>query len=432
MPVGDATRHRGALVLQGGPRSGIWSWTAGDWEVLNDYLDAYLQHEELRNAFDSLKGFHEVLFATLPLGVLAVDRMGRVTYISPPAQEILGYRQGEAIGADCLRILRPVGTEDNPLLLGLRGKVTTVELYITDREGKEKPVWMRMARIPGRPGEGPRGLLAMIRDTSEERTFEEEQRRRERLASIGELSAGVAHEIRNPLTGIGNCAQVLRDRLAPDDPRLRFVSIILDETSRLNRIVESLLSFARPGRPQLQESTIVDLLKRVLELEAELHRQQGITAELKVRGRIPMIFIDPEQVAQVFLNVVRNAGEAMPSGGRLTLDCSVLRRRTHLRRGTGRRKTDQIRYDRTVPLRRFVQVRVSDTGRGIPQDIVPRVFDPFFTTRAKGTGLGLSITQSIIKEHGGFISVRSIENKGTTISIDLPVERREGERRGNA
>ena len=140
VPVGDATRHRGALVLQGGPRSGIWSWTAGDWEVLNDYLDAYLQHEELRNAFDSLKGFHEVLFATLPLGVLAVDRMGRVTYISPPAQEILGYRQGEAIGADCLRILRPVGTEDNPLLLGLRGKVTTVELYITDREGKEKPV----------------------------------------------------------------------------------------------------------------------------------------------------------------------------------------------------------------------------------------------------------------------------------------------------
>jgi signal transduction histidine kinase len=122
----------------------------------------------------------------------------------------------------------------------------------------------------------------------------------------------------------------------------------------------------------------------------------------------------------------------MPSGGRLTLECSVLRRRTHLRRGTGRRRGDQIRYDRSVPLRRFVQVRISDTGRGIPRDVVPRVFDPFFTTRAKGTGLGLSITQSIVKEHGGFISVRSIENKGTTISIDLPVERRQGERRRNA
>ena len=367
----------------------------------------------------------------MPLGVLAIDRMGRVTYISPPAQEILGYREAEAVGADCVRVFRPVGADTNPLLLGLRGKATTVELFLTDRQGKEKPVWMRMVRIPGRTVEGPRGLLAMIRDTSEERAFEEEQRRRQRLASIGELSAGVAHEIRNPLTGIGNCAQVLRDRMAADDPRLRFVSIILDETSRLNRIVESLLSFARPGRPQLRESAIVDLLKRILELEADVHKQQGITTELKVRARIPKIFIDPEQITQVLLNVIRNAVEAMPSGGRLTLECSVLRRRSHIRRGTGRRSTDQIRYDRTMPLRRFVQVRINDTGRGIPRDVLPRVFDPFFTTRTKGTGLGLSISQSIVKEHGGFISVRSIEHKGTTISIDLPVERRQGERRRN-
>lgn len=429
LPVGDPDRRRGGLIIHAGSRSGIWSWTDEDWKVLVDYLDAYLQQEELRREFDSLKGFHEVLLATLPLGVLAIDRMGRVTYLSPPAQEILGYRQEEAVGADCLRVFRPAGVEENPLILGLRGKATRVDLYILDREGKEKPVWMQMARIPGRPGEGPRGLIAMIRDTSEERAFEEDQRRRERLASIGELSAGVAHEIRNPLTGIGNCAQVLRDRLGPDDPRLRFVSIILDETQRLNRIVESLLSFARPGRPQLKESAVVDVVKQVLTLEAERHKEQGITRELKIRGRIPRIFIDPEQITQVLLNVIRNAVEAMPSGGRLTIDCSVLRRRPHLRRGTGRRRSDRIRYDRAAPMKRFVQLRISDTGRGIPPDVVSRVFDPFFTTRTKGTGLGLSISQSIIKEHGGFISMRSIENKGTTVSIDLPVERRDGERR---
>jgi PAS domain S-box-containing protein len=352
-----------------------------------------------------------------------------VTYLSPPAETILGYKRDQAIGSEYRRIFRPSGIDENPLLQGLRGKAKHVELYITDRQGREKPVWMQMTRIPGRPGEGPRGLIVLIRDTSEDRLFEEEQRRRERLASIGELSAGVAHEIRNPLTGIANCAQVLRDRLTPEDPRLRFVRIILDETSRLNRIVDSLLSFARPGRPSLRESAVTETLKKVLELEDDRFRQQGVAADLKIRGRIPKIFIDPEQITQVLLNVIRNAAEAMPSGGRLSLDCSVIRRRPHRRRGTGQRKTDRIRYSQAAPMRRFVQIRISDSGRGIPRDAVPRVFDPFFTTRSKGTGLGLSISQSIIKEHGGFISLRSMEGKGTTVSIELPVERRHSERR---
>jgi PAS domain S-box-containing protein len=429
LPIGEEEKRRGGLLVHAGPRSAVWRWSSEDWDTLSSYLDAYLQHEALRRAFDSLRGFHEVLLETLPLGVFAIDRSGRVTYLSPPAETILGYKRDDAIGTDYRRIFRPAGVDENPLLQGLRGKAKNVELYIADRQGQEKPVWMQMTRIPGRSGEGPRGLIVLIRDTSEDRLFEEEQRRRERLASIGELAAGVAHEIRNPLTGIANCGQVLRDRLTPDDPRLRFVHIILDETSRLNRIVDSLLSFARPGQPSLRESAVTETLRKVQELEEERACQQGVTTECKIRGRIPRIFIDPEQITQVLLNVIRNALEAMPSGGKLSLECSVIRRRPHRRRGTGQRKTDRIRYSQTIPMRRFVQISVSDTGKGIPRDVVPRVFDPFFTTRTKGTGLGLSISQSIIKEHGGFISLRSIEDKGTTVSIELPVERRQADRR---
>ena len=429
LPVGEGEALRGALLIEAGPRARFWDWGREDWTTLAGYLDAHLRHEQLRGAFASLQGFHEVLLANLPLGVFAIDELGRVTFISPPAEAILGYSREEAVGADCLRIFRPSGVEENPLLLGLQGKASIVDLYISDRHGREKPVWMQMARIPGRPGEKPRGLIAMIRDISEDRAFEEEQRRRERLASIGELSAGVAHEIRNPLTGIGNCAQVIRDRLLPDDPRRRFVQIILDETARLNRIVESLLSFARPGKPHLEECQIVETIQKAVELEQAACAEQGITPEVTARGRIPKIYIDPEQISQVLLNVIRNAIEAMPSGGRLTIECCVIRRKPHLRKGTGQRKTDRIRYDQSVPVRRFVQIRIADSGRGVPRDVVPRVFDPFFTTRAKGTGLGLSISQSIVREHGGFLSLRSIENKGTTISIDLPVERRIAERR---
>jgi PAS domain S-box-containing protein len=429
LAVGEPGHSHGGLLLQAGARSPLWDWPAEDWSALGSLLDAFLQKEQMRRSFDALRGFHEVLLDSLPLGVLAIDAIGRVTFLSRPAEAILGYGRQEALGADCTRIFHPAGVEENPLIQGLRGKETRVELYITDRDGNEKPVWLQMARIPAPPPEKTRGLLVLIRDTTEDRAYEEERRRRERLASIGELSAGVAHEIRNPLTGIGNCAQVLRERIASEDPLQKMVTIILDESARLNRIVESLLSFARPGRPQLREWAVIDSVRHVIELEQGRLGQHGITAEVRVRGRIPAIFIDPDQITQVLLNVVRNAADAMPKGGRLTVEVSVVRRRPHLRRGTGQRKTDRIRYDRVAPLNRYVRVQVTDTGEGIPRDTVPRIFDPFFTTRSKGTGLGLSISQSIVTEHAGFISLHSIEKKGTAISIDLPVERRQGERR---
>jgi PAS domain S-box-containing protein len=427
--IGGEEANLGFLLVQIGPRSRLRGIGRDGWEGLARYLSLELRADDLAGALASFRRFEEVLLRDLPLGVFTIDRIGKVTSLSPRAAEILGFAPEEAVGSDCLRIFRPAGLEENPLSLGLRGKVSRLELYILDREGKEKPVWLQMSRIPDADGGPGAGLLVLIRDNSEERAYEEDRVRRERLASIGELSAGVAHEIRNPLTGIGNCAQVLRDRIAPEDPLQRLVQIILDEAARLNRIVESLLSFARTGRPRLSENAVVDVVRHVVDLEKDRMTQQGITVESKIRGRIPLIFIDPEQITQVLLNIVRNAVEAMPSGGRLTLECSVARRRPYIRRGIGQRRTDRIRYDRRAPTRRYVQVRIADTGRGIPKEAISRVFDPFFTTRPKGTGLGLSISQSIIKEHGGFINMHSIENKGTTVTVDLPVERREGDRR---
>jgi two-component system, NtrC family, sensor histidine kinase AtoS len=427
--IGEGKEVLGLLVVQAGERSIVRRIDRLTWVAIGEKLAQDLRAEQHAHSLDSLRRFNEVLLRDLPVGVFTIDRIGRVTFLSPVAAAILGFEPEEAVGSDCLRIFRPVGVEENPLSLGLKGKASRVELYIIDREGKEKPVWLQMSRIRGAGGEPWAGLLVLIRDTSEERAYEEDRARRERLASIGELSAGVAHEIRNPLTGIGNCAQVLRDRIPPDDPRQRFVQIILDEAARLNRIVESLLSFARPGRPRLSESSVTDVVKRVVELQMDRMEQQGVAVETKIRGRIPPIYIDPEQITQVLLNIVGNAIEAMPSGGRLMLECAVIRRRPYLRRGTGQRRSDRIRYDRRTPMRRYVQVCLVDTGRGIPKEAIARIFDPFFTTRPKGTGLGLSISQSIIKEHGGFINVHSVENKGTTVTVDLPVERREGDRR---
>jgi signal transduction histidine kinase len=437
LPVGEENGRRGALIVKAGPRAAVWRLGSRQWTEVGRQIRAALDREQESDPQEvrSRDDFHEALLSELPLGVLTVDSNGRATYVSPLAGEILGIPPGEGIGADCRPHFECAGLGENPIRLGFAGKLHRFETYLIARDGSERPAWVQMSRIPSSasPPAGRRReageLLILIRDTSEERVIEEETRRRERLASIGELSAGVAHEIRNPLTGIGNCAQVLRDRILPDDPRMRFVQIILDEAARLNRIVDSLLTFARPPRPQLRESDVAEVVRRAFEIEKDRLSKGGISAEFRLRGRLPRIFIDPEQILQVLLNVIRNASDAMPEGGRCDIECAPARRRGHLRRGVGQRKSDRFRAAGEPPAAAYVQVRIGDTGRGIPPDVLPRVFDPFFTTRPKGTGLGLSISQSIVIEHGGFISVRSVQGRGTTVTIDLPVERRRGERR---
>ncbi len=425
-----------ALLVQAGPRAAVWTMGGRKWSEVARRISAGVGEGTAECPSDpgTEDRFHETLVGELPLGVIRIDETGRATYMNPLGEAILGIPPGEGAGADCLPHFETPKLEENPIVLAQEGKLHRFEMYVTDRDGHERPVWVQMTPIPptdsaSRARSRADEMLILLRDTSDERAFDDEMRRRERLASIGELSAGVAHEIRNPLTGIANCAQVLRDRIPADDPRLRFVTIILDEAARLNRIVDSLLTFARPPRPQLRESDLAGVVQRSHDLEKDRLAAAGIAMDVRLRGKIPPIYIDPEQILQVLLNVIRNAAESMPAGGKLILECFLIRRRPHIRRGVGQRRTDRFRPVGDDPAATYVQIRVSDTGRGIPQDVLPRIFDPFFTTRPKGTGLGLSISQSIIIEHGGFISVRSVEGRGTTVSIDLPVERRRGERR---
>ena len=373
--------------------------------------------------------FRLAVAAALPYGFLAVDALGRVTYAGGRASEILGLSEEELLGSDCARVFRPVGLGSHPLLDGLRRLPHPLELYVARPDGREVPVSLQMTRLPGKGGDG-KSLVAFFQDVSEERALEDAERQRDRLAVLGELSAGVAHEIRNPLTGIANCAQVLSEALEPEDSHQRFLKIILDETARLNRIVEGLLSYARPNRPELREAALEDSVRRAIELLRPGLEEKGIRVTFRLSGRIPRTFVDPAQIEQVLLNLLRNAEQAMPSGGELGVEMSVIRRRAHRRRGPGRRATDRVRRGGTEgPLMRFVQVRVSDTGHGIPKELLIRVFNPFFTTRARGTGLGLSLSQSIVREHGGFLTIHSVEGKGTAVHLDLPVERRQGERR---
>lgn len=417
----DDGRPLGAVLLDEPPARRLA-------EVADRTVGLMLREALLAHQLAGLHDFTRALVDTLGQGVLAVDEEGRVTYLNRAGEQVLGFAPGQALGLDCTRVLRPAVGDRHPLLEGLSGRLRGVHLYAAGLQGRDVPLAIEMRQIAGPRGE-VRGLVALFRDLSDEQSFDQHTQQRERLAVIGELAAGVAHEIRNPLTGIGNCAQVLQLRLAEDERNLKLADLILRESQRLDRIVTSLLGFARPGPPRMRPTQIEEIVDRVLELERPGCEQAGVRCERRVAGSIPQIYADPEQIQQVLVNLARNAIQAMPDGGLLAIEVSVVRRRLQRRRGIGRRATDRMRVVGEPPLVRFVRVRVQDTGVGIPPEALSRIFDPFFTTRAEGTGLGLSVSQTLVQEHGGYLSVQSVAGKGTSFDVDLPVERRQGGRR---
>ncbi len=222
----------------------------------------------------------------------------------------------------------------------------------------------------------------------------------EKLASLGRLASGVAHEINSPLTGILTFAHLLMRKLK-DNPELqKELELIVRETTRVSIIVRGLLDFARESKPQKRPCNINELILHILSLVERQSVFQNIRIMKNLNEQIPMILLDANQIQQVFMNILLNAADAMPAGGSLNIATTL------------------------APGESFIQVKFTDTGCGIPEKNLDRIFDPFFTTKAdkKGTGLGLAVSYGIIDRHRGQIEVQSEEGKGTTFTIKLPLQ----------
>ncbi|MCD5402056.1 ATP-binding protein, partial [candidate division NPL-UPA2 bacterium] len=232
------------------------------------------------------------------------------------------------------------------------------------------------------------------------RELEEELRRKDRLAALGELSAGVAHEVRNPLGIIKNSSQILQDRLKNKESKSKeLINFIIEETDRLNKVVTNFLDFARPQKPDLEKGEIIPLLNKALgRVEPEIRRGNIKVVRSYEKG-IPPALVDEDLLSQVFLNLITNAFQAMPEGGHPDYNYSVI---------------SENRKPKTV------EIIFNDTGCGIPETELSKIFNPFFSIREGGTGLGLSIVHKIIETHGGEISVESQVRKGTTFTLRLP------------
>jgi signal transduction histidine kinase len=373
-----------------------------------------------------------LLMAEMEHGVLLLDPRGRVAAANPAALRLLGLRDAAARGRLAADLVRTVVPGDEPVAEAFRAAATEREILLAARGRGEVPVVLRSFRFGS-----PARVLLVFRDLTQPRRMQQELRRHERLATLGQLSAGVAHEIRNPLAGIGTSAQVLLRRFEPRDERARFVRVILEEVARLDRLVTNLLQYARPRTPALKAGLLADCVRRVIELSADSFAQAGVRPEVVTAPGLEPMWIDPDLVVQVLLNVTLNAVQAMLDGGTLRYEVrATLRRRAP--RGPGRRANDAPRRAPAAGAARAAardewmavqQVRVTDTGAGIPRQLLGKLFDPFFSTKPRGTGLGLSICQTIMQEHGGSIDVASREGRGTTVLLDFPVEKRHGQRR---
>lgn len=217
----------------------------------------------------------------------------------------------------------------------------------------------------------------------------------EKMATIGEVASSVAHEIRNPLAGISGAIQVLAEDMSAKDPRKTIINEVLSEINRLDHAVRDLLVFARPPEPHPIITPLDTIIERTLHMAEQQSQKQGVAIQIRKSDTEMKVFVDPEQIHQVFLNIVLNSLQSMPGGGTLTIG-------TYIR-----------------PEINEAEISFTDTGFGIRKDALKNIFKPFFTTRSTGTGLGLAISRAIIERHGGRITVESSEGIGSTFHVFL-------------
>lgn len=225
--------------------------------------------------------------------------------------------------------------------------------------------------------------------------------RADRLSSIGEMAAGIAHEIKNPLAGISAAVTIIKDDMADDDPRGAILGEVVDQVKRLDKTVNDLLFFGKPSLPELSCVDINSILTTTLKFASQHRGGVNIERRINLQTDLPPVYADDKQMQQVFLNIVLNAYQAMTSGGVLGITTSL-------------GLQNDIEY---------VKVEISDTGSGIPPQILDKIFTPFYTTKAQGTGLGLPICNKLVKLHNGNISVVSNEATGTVFTVELPASR---------
>ena len=346
-----------------------------------------------RSSLSRIKAFSDSLVENMPIGLVATDAGGRLNAFNQTAEAILKRTAGEVLGKPAEEIL-PGSCRELFRTLAAERRLIEREIDCAVAEGRTIPLEVIATTLREEDG-AFLGHVILFRDMTEIRRLEEEVARSRRLAFLGGLAAGVAHEIRNPLSSIKGFATWFRERYRDNPEGRETAEVMIREVDRLNRVITQLLEFARPLTMNRVPTPLPGVIRHALKMVEGEARKKGVALEMDLSAEIGEIPLDADRMTQVFLNLCLNAIAAMEAGG--VLRVSLARR-------------DE----------RTVRITVADTGIGIPKEDLPRVFDPYFTTRSSGTGLGLAIVHKIVEAHGGEVRLESEPGKGTTATILLP------------
>ncbi len=347
-----------------------------------------------RSSLSRIRAFSNSLVENMPIGLVAADGEGSVTAFNQTAEAILGRKAGDVLGKQAEEVL-PGSCRELFRQLADDRRIVEQEIDCAVSEGRTIPLEV-IATTLHEEGGAFLGRVLLFRDMTEMRRLKQEIIRSQRLASLGSLAAGVAHEIRNPLSSLKGFATYFRERYADNPDDRETAETMISEVDRLNRVITQLLEFARPLTMNRLPTSIQTVIRHALRTVEGQTRERGIAIETDLPPEIGEIPLDADRISQVFLNLFLNAIAAMDQGGILRIS---LKRRD----------------DRTI------RIAIADTGAGIRKEDLPRVFDPYFTTKPSGTGLGLPIVQKIVEAHGGEILLESEPGRGTTAILLLPV-----------
>jgi two-component system, NtrC family, sensor histidine kinase PilS len=365
--------------------------------------------------YQQLETFNRNIVQSLDSGLLTIDLEGRINSFNRTAEKILQWNGDASRGRSIYTLFpnineaidRVRATPSTPA-----SKYERYETVYTNPEDRQVYLGFSISPLTG-PGESSIGYTLIFQDITRFKEMEEQMKRSDKMAAIGQLAAGMAHEIRNPLASLGGSIQMLKAELALDDAQQRLMEIVLRESERLNALITDFLLFAQPPKTNKKEWPLGEIVEETIDLFTHSPAyHDGIRILRPRRIDPPSVRIDADQMKQVLWNLLTNAAQEMARGGELRIQIDK-------RQGTLPRIGP---ISPSWKITEWVAVSISDSGGGIPPHEKEKIFEPFYTTKDRGTGLGLSIVHKIVENHNGAIKVDSEIGRGTTFTIFLPIE----------
>ncbi|MBE3127578.1 MAG: PAS domain S-box protein [Candidatus Atribacteria bacterium] len=352
----------------------------------------------VKKTLNEMKVYTSKLLETMDNAVISVDNKGNIKTFNRKSEEIFDKKKEEVLNKDCQEVL-------NLNILGesifkkclLEKKNISQEIILEEKGLKKKILDLNTSFLADESGEIT-GVVAVIRDITEIKDLNEEVARHKRLAALGKLSAGIAHEIRNPLSSIRGLAQFVYNSFSKTDERKEDLNTIIQEVDRLNKLVVQVLDFAKLQKPNLTRFSLNDLIVKITELFKLETKDKQINFSSELSPDISEIQADEDQVRQILMNVIINAIQAISNKGEIKI------------------KTEKILLKGEPAIKLIIE----DSGIGIPEKDFTQIFDPFFSTKDEGSGLGLSIVYKLVEAHQGEIKVESKEGEGTKFVVFLP------------